>query len=46
MVEAGELTVPFVSTHDNIADFLTKPLNAPRFFQLRAAIMNEPVQSS
>jgi len=30
-----------VSTHDNLADFLTKPLAAPRFFELRAKIMNE-----
>ena len=41
MVEAGELVVPYVATHDNLADFLTKPLAAPRFFELRALIMNE-----
>ena len=40
MVEAGELIVPYVNTNDNLADFLTKPLNAPRFFQLRDKIMN------
>ena len=34
-------TVPYVSTNDNVADFLTKPLNAPRFFELRAKMMNE-----
>ena len=27
MVEKGELTVPYVSTHENLADFLTKPLD-------------------
>ena len=43
MVEAGEITVPYVSTHDNLANFLTKPLGAPRFFELRAKIMNESV---
>ena len=43
MVEKFELTVPFISTNDNLADFLTKPLkSAPRFFELRALIMNEP----
>ena len=42
MVEAGELVVPYIGTNDNLADFLTKPLNAPRFFALRAKIMNEP----
>ena len=41
VVEAGELTVPYLSTNDNVADFLTKPLNAPRFFELRAKMMNK-----
>ena len=41
MVEAGELVVPYIGTNDNLADFLTKPLNAPRFFALQAKIMNE-----
>jgi hypothetical protein len=42
MVETFELEVPFVCTHDNLADFLTKPMDsAPRFFELRAHIMNE-----
>ena len=39
-VEDGKLTVPFVRTDDNLADFLTKPLPASRFFALRDRIMN------
>jgi hypothetical protein len=42
MVEKFELSVPYVSTHDNIADFLTKALPSKRFFYLRKIIMNEP----
>ena len=43
MVEAFEIEVPFVRTHENIADFLTKPFSsAPKFFEMRAIIMNEP----
>ena len=41
-VEDMELCVPLVSTHDNYADFLTKPLAPKLFFALRALIMNEP----
>jgi hypothetical protein len=42
MVETFELEVPFVRTDKNLADFLTKPMDsAPRFFELRAKIMNE-----
>lgn len=41
MVEKLELRVPFVRSSDNLADFLTKPLSAKRFFALRAIIMNE-----
>ena len=41
MVEKGELTVPYVSTHENLADFLTKPLDSKRFYDLRKTIMNE-----
>ena len=41
MVEAFELEVPFVRTHDNLADLLTKPMkNSTRFRELRNAIMN------
>ena len=43
MVEAFEIEVPFVRTHDNIADFLTKSMKSvPQFFRFRAIIMNEP----
>ena len=42
MVEAMELTVPFVRTDDNIADILTKQLPSARFHTLRALMMNEP----
>ena len=42
MVESFEITVPFVRTHDNIADFLTKGMkSAPAWFAFRASIMNE-----
>ena len=35
------LEVPFVRTHDNLADLLTKPMkNSTRFRELRNAIMN------
>ena len=45
MVEKLELNVPFVRTHDNLADFFTKAISsAPQFFWLRAWIMNEPVK--
>jgi hypothetical protein len=43
MVEAFELTVPYVPTDENLADFLTKPYkSAPKFFEMRSKIMNEP----
>ena len=42
MVEKGELTVPFVRTEDNLADFFTKPLAAKKFLAMRRLIMNEP----
>ena len=42
MVEEFELTVPFVRTKDNIADFFTKPMkNASEFHAFRRQIMNE-----
>ena len=45
MVEKNELNVPFVRTHDNLADFFTKPISsAPQFYFLRAWIMNEPIK--
>ena len=39
-VENMELVVPFVRTHENLADFFTKPLEPKRFFELRNIIMN------
>ena len=43
MVEEFEITVPFVRTADNWADFFTKPMkNAKEFKRMRAEIMNEP----
>ena len=47
LVEDGLLTVPYVSTTSNMADFFTKPLAAAHFFALRNLIMNfeRPVPS-
>ena len=47
LVEDGLLTVPYVSTTSNMADFFTKPLAAAQFFALRNLIMNfeRPVPS-
>ena len=45
MVESMELEVPFVRTDDNIADFLTKPMHAKKFYEMRAKIMNEPAHT-
>jgi hypothetical protein len=43
MVEEHEVSVPFVRTHLNLADFLTKPIdNVQQFYWLRGEIMNEP----
>eukprot|EP00965_Chrysotila_dentata_P095457 3155133-Pleurochrysis_carterae.AAC.1 len=39
-VEELELTVSFVRSTDNLADFLTKPLSPRLFFPLRDVIMN------
>ena len=41
-VENLQLVVPFVRTHENLADFFTKPLEPKKFFELRKrnAIMN------
>ena len=41
LVERFEIVVPFVRTHENIADFFTKTFSAAPFFQMRAVIMNE-----
>lgn len=45
MVEKMELTVPFVAGEHNLADFLTKPLSAKRFANLRRLVMNEQPQA-
>lgn len=42
MVEKFEVSVPFVSTTNNWADFFTKPLKPKVFFAMRKIIMNEP----
>ena len=39
-VEAHELTVPYVNTLDNLADFFTKALDPKAFFPMRDRIMN------
>ena len=39
-VEDLKIRVPFVASHDNLADFFTTPLNAKNFFRLRDIIMN------
>ena len=39
-VENEQITVPYVATCDNLADFFTKPLSAKRFFELRDKIMH------
>ena len=39
-VEMMEITVPFVRSELNMADFFTKPLNGPQFFPMRDVLMN------
>ena len=39
-VESLEITVPFVRSENNMADFFTKPLPASTFFRMRNVIMN------
>ena len=46
LVENHQITVPYVNTHDNLADFFTKPLPWRRFVELRNAIMNVPTGRS
>ena len=41
-VENLEISVPFVRSEQNLADFFTKPLPAATFFRMRNAIMNVP----
>ena len=40
MVEENRVSVPYVNTADNMADFFTKPLKWDRFRLLRDRIMN------
>ena len=44
-VEHHKIRVPFVRTHDNLADFFTKALLSKQFFALRDIIMNVPGRS-
>ena len=46
MVESFEITVPFVRTDDNVADFFTKPLPAKKFLEMRRILMNEDADPS
>ena len=39
-VENMQIVVPFVSTHENLADFFTKALPPKVFFEIRNRIMN------
>ena len=39
-VENHDLRVPFVRSHENLADFFTKHLPGKTFFALRKVIMN------
>ena len=43
LVEDHRITVPFVCTAENMADFFTKPLPPADFYRLRRIIMNVPV---
>ena len=43
-IENMEISVPFVSTHENIADFFTKFLPGSQFFHIRDQIMNVKVR--
>ena len=44
MVEAFEINVPYVNTHENVADFFTKALADPKFHDFRSVLMNEPAR--
>ena len=39
-MEEHKIRVPFVNSHDNLADFFTKALSSVDFFRLRNIIMN------
>jgi hypothetical protein len=43
MVAPKTLLVRFVSTHDQLADFLTKPLSSPQFVLLRSKLNVIPI---
>ena len=45
-VESLEISVPFMQSEQNMADFFTKPLPSATFFRLRDAIMNVPSASA
>ena len=46
-VENKQITVPFVRSADNLADFFTKPLSSAAFFPMRDHIMGHaPAPSS
>jgi len=45
-VENAQISVPYVKSSDNLADFFTKPLVAKTFYRLRDEIMNVPRGSS
>ena len=45
-VENHEITVPYVNTIHNLADFFTKALDAKEFFRMRDIIMNVPSRSA
>ena len=45
-VESLEISVPFVRSEQNMADFFTKALPSSTFFRLRDAIMNVPPVSA
>ena len=45
-VEGMKLTVPYVRSAENLADFFTKPLGARVFFALRDRIMNVAAPAS
>ena len=42
LVEQLRITVPYVATADNLADFFTKALSAKSFIPMRDLIMNVP----
>ena len=41
-MENDQITVPYVSTHDNLADFFTKAQSTKTFIAMRDVIMNVP----